>query len=642
MNYKKYLLFLNYSTRGQLLIEILVAIALSSILLPALLTGIVSSRSGKAQQGQRVQAVALMRETTEAIRSIREREWDNFAINGTYHPSVNGSEWTLAPSTESVSGFTRSIVISNVHRDTNGVIMTPPSGTLDPSTKKIDITITWNTPYSSSVNSTMYITRFTNITFIETTQEDFNAGTTSGTAITNDEGGEVILGAGAGGNWCAPNLSIASFDLPKSGVANAITAIEGRVFAGTGDNASGVAFSNINITNTDPPVVSSLGTFDGYKTNDIFGETNYGYIATDTNSKEIVIVNLANSPYSEIGYFDAPGSTDTNSVFVLGTKGYVTQGNNFRIFDLTSKIGSRSQLGSVTLAGIGTGIQVVGNYAYVSISGAAVEMQIVDISNVSNPTIVGQVDVNGDGGTGLFVNSSGTRAYLISNNSLTQREMFIIDTTTKTGNRPTVGSYDSSGMSPKKITVVTGNRAIIVGTGGEEYQVLNLSNETSPARCGGIHIDTGVNGIASTTESDGDSYSYIITGDASSELKIIEGGLGGGLSTTGTFTSKIFDASTSAAFNRIVPVFTQPNQTTVRFQVAVAAPVSSSCSSATFSFVGPDGTASTYFTGEGVIPLITSGAYNNPERCFQYKLFLDTTDISQTPIFNSMLVNYSP
>jgi type II secretory pathway pseudopilin PulG len=642
MNYKKYLSFLNNTTQGQLLIEILVAIALSSILLPALLTGIVSSRSGKAQQGQRVQAVALMKESTEAVRSIREREWDNFATNGTYHPSVTGSEWTLTSGTDSVSGFTRSIVISDVHRDTNGVIVASPSGTLDPSTKKIDIAIAWTTPHSSSVNSTIYITRFSNTTFTHTTQADFTAGTTSGTAITNDEGGEVILGAGAGGNWCAPNLSITSLDLPKNGVANAITAIEGRVFAGTGDNASGVAFSNINITNTNPPVASSLGTFDGYKTNDIFGETNYGYIATDTNSKEIVILNLINSPYTEIGYFDAPGSTNANSVFVLGTKGYMTQGNNFRVFDLTSKIGSRSQLGSVTLAGTGTDIEVVGNYAYVSLSGSSAEVQIINISNSSNPVIVGQADVNGEAGTGIFTNSSGTRAYLVSNASSTQREMFIIDTTTKTGNRPVVGSYDASGMSPKKITVVTGNRAIIVGSGGEEYQIIDVSNEASPARCGGIQIDTGVNGIASVVESDGDAYSYIITGDASSELKIIEGGLGGGLSTSGTFTSRIFDASTSAAFNRIVPVFTQPNQTTVRFQVAVATPVSSSCTGALFSFVGPDGTADTYFTGEGLIPLITSGTYKNPERCFQYKLFLDTTDVSQTPIFNSMLVNYSP
>src|SRR3990167_3628807 len=58
---------------GQSLVEILIAIGLTGILLPALLTGLVSSREGKAQEGQRLQATALLRESEEAIRSVREK-----------------------------------------------------------------------------------------------------------------------------------------------------------------------------------------------------------------------------------------------------------------------------------------------------------------------------------------------------------------------------------------------------------------------------------------------------------------------------------------------------------------------------------------------------------------------------------------
>src|SRR3989344_502241 len=81
---------------GQSLVEILIAIGLAGILLPALLTGLVSSREGKAQEGQRLQATALARESEEAIRSIREKGWTNIAANGTYHPAISVDEWTLA------------------------------------------------------------------------------------------------------------------------------------------------------------------------------------------------------------------------------------------------------------------------------------------------------------------------------------------------------------------------------------------------------------------------------------------------------------------------------------------------------------------------------------------------------------------
>src|SRR3989344_7936651 len=99
---------------------------------------------------------------------------------------------------------------------------------------------------------------FTQTLGLQTPLADFDLGTKTGTTVTNVSGGEVTLGAGGHGDWCAPNLSIAALDLPKNGEANAVTAIEGRAFAGTGDNAAGESFVNINITNSDPPLASIL------------------------------------------------------------------------------------------------------------------------------------------------------------------------------------------------------------------------------------------------------------------------------------------------------------------------------------------------------------------------------------------------
>ncbi|MCX6793908.1 MAG: hypothetical protein NTY06_02270, partial [Candidatus Gottesmanbacteria bacterium] len=179
--------------------------------------------------------------------------------------------------------------------------------------------------------------------------------------ITTDTwDGEVTLGAGGKGDWCEPNLSIAALDLPKNGVANAVSAIPNQVFAGTGDNASGVSYATVNINESDPPVAAISGTYDGFKTNAIFGEQNYAYLATDNNFKEIEIINLTTNPYSEAGYFDAPSNGDGNSIYVSGNVGYMTSGNIFYTFDLTSRSGSRSKLGSVTMAGTGIKTIVVG------------------------------------------------------------------------------------------------------------------------------------------------------------------------------------------------------------------------------------------------------------------------------------------
>ncbi|MBI2405011.1 hypothetical protein HYV22_02425 [Candidatus Gottesmanbacteria bacterium] len=626
---------------GQALVELLVAIGIATILLPALLTGFVASREGKAQGRQRADAVAILVEAREAVRIVRDRGWTEFAVNGTFHPVVLGSTWVLSAGGETVSGFTRSIAISDVLRDANGVIVSS-GGSVDPSTKQVAITVSWNSPLPSDVSDTFYLTRFTNRIFVQTTKADFTAGTKTNVIVTDTDGGEVTLAAGGRADWCGPNLSITPLDLPKSGVANAITAIEGRVFAGTGENASGISFANIGISNTNPPAAAVLGTFDGYKTNGIFGETNYAYLATDNNFKEIVIINLTSTPYTEVGYFNAPGNGNGNSIFVAGVVGYMTSGNTLYTFDLTSQTGSRPQLGSVTLAATGKEIVVVGQYAYVAIDATNTQLQIIDVSDPRNLAISGTASVSGGKGKDVFVDTSGTRAYLVTETSVAEREFFIIDISTKTGSRPTVGSYDANGMDPKGITVAPGNRAIVVGTGAEEYQVVDISTESVPVRCGGLNIDTGINGVSSVNEGDGDAYSYVITGDSSSELKIIEGGPGGGAVLSGVFESSAFDATMAAMFNRFDPNAILPSQTNITYQVSSADAVMDSCSGVSFSFVGPDGTSNTFFATGSAIPFSATGSYKNPSRCFVYRAYLTSSDSAYAPIFTDITVSYSP
>lgn len=631
---------------GQSLIEIILAIALSAILLPALLTGLVSSRQGKAQQAQRTQAVYFLNETVDAVRSVREKGWATFAVNGTYHPVISGSSWAMSTGSATVNGLTQQVDIGDVYRATTGEIVTS-GGSLDPSSKKVDISISWGQPYISTVSASLYITRYLdNNSFTQTSVADFDVGTKSGTTVTDISGGEVTLGAGGHGDWCAPgDYILAQLDLPKSGTANAISAYEGRAIAGTGENSSGVSLADVTITNTNPPVPTLTGTFDGYKTNNVFIDGNYAYLATDTNSKEVVIVNL--TTHAEVGYFDTPTNSDATSVFVTGTKGYVTAGLYLYMFDLSSQSGSRPQVGSgYFFLGLATSVVVNGNYAYVSLASSPIELQIIDISNSQSFQNTGWADVNGTDGKRVFINSSATRAYLATSQDASKREFFIIDISQKTGARPTIGNYEANGMNPTSLSVVPGNRAILVGSGAEEYQVLNISNETNPTRCGGMQVDSGIRGVSGVIEQDGDVYSYIVTGDASAEFKIIEGGPGGQYASSGTFISGPFDAGYSTAFNRFDVSVNRPNVSDIQFQVAVAPAVSGNCSAAIFNFVGPDASTSAYFTTSVTSEIQTFNFAMppsiNPGRCFKYKAYFSTTDPLSTPIFYDMTGNYSP
>src|SRR4029079_10637985 len=102
----------NNLQKGQILIEILLVMALTAIILPALLTGLFSSRQGKAQQERKAQAIALLQEAEEATRSVREKGWNQFAVNGTFHPVASGSAWALAAGSTTIDGMTRSVTLT--------------------------------------------------------------------------------------------------------------------------------------------------------------------------------------------------------------------------------------------------------------------------------------------------------------------------------------------------------------------------------------------------------------------------------------------------------------------------------------------------------------------------------------------------
>lgn len=101
---------------------------------------------------------------------------------------------------------------------------------------------------------------------------------------------------------------------------------------------------------------------------------------------------------------------------------------------------------------------------------------------------------------------------------------------------------------------------------------------------------------------------------------------------TGTLESSTFDTGTGQTDYTILTWLpsSQSASTSLAFQVAA------NNDNATWNYVGPDGTANTYFTtpGQDIGPSLNSNRY------FRYKVFLSSQDPAKTPVLTSVAANF--
>lgn len=695
---------------GHILVEVLLAIAIFTLIASAILGGFVSVRDGRVSQKQALLARGYLDQAVEAVRSVHEQGWDRVSVNGTYYPRLgaDGATWELAvptsPQGELIDGFRRKIVISDVYRDIapgspnfGGVVAT--GGGLDPASKKVTVTVSWGALPSQSVSVSYLLARYeNNNAFEKTTCGDFDGGVTSGTFVQYESGkecksgdeakdGEIVLAPGGYGNWCNPvGPSTTTVNLSRQGVPTAVWAFRteksgvkfNEVFAGTGENASGNPFTNTRIDGNTPNIkATALGDYrTSEKANSVFGDRNYAYIATDDKNLSMMILDLnqytdppTNSLYKRVGVFGSGEQKSHNSVYVVndvlvaGAKkdlAYLTT-DKLYIVDVTNK-SAPVRIGSFSLSGAGTRVVVLNNVAYVGIAGSATKLQLIDVSNPSAPSLLGSL-VNSSLANvrDVYVRADGNRAYIVTDKSSARPEFFIVDTSNKASPSLVSGGSYEVGINARGVVVVASDTiAIVVGKDGSdtypEYQVIDISDESAVKICtkggtGKMRVSTGINAISTVyQEDDGHVYSYIVTGDASAELKIIEGGtggMGGGGGYSGMYESEpIQPFSASVQFNRFkASVDLQGGE--VRLWVAAYEPETpGSCIlSRTYPYVGPDGTDGTYFDGKvsGTIPFASHVAgYQNPARCIRYKLQLISGGPSVSPVFKDIIINYSP
>lgn len=157
----------NKNNSGSILLEVLISIAIISLVFSVLLDiGVLSSKTSDS-----IEKIAkvnfLLKETIESVRSFRDgTDWSsnglgsvNTGINNPYHLVLEApNKWTLISGTETVDNFTRKIIFEKVSRDpiTKNIESVYNSLNDDPDTKKITAIVSWNDKTSQ------IITYFTN------------------------------------------------------------------------------------------------------------------------------------------------------------------------------------------------------------------------------------------------------------------------------------------------------------------------------------------------------------------------------------------------------------------------------------------------------------------------------------------------
>jgi hypothetical protein len=623
------------NNNGQALVELLITMAIAGIVATAGVEGFVASRESYLRTSRYSEASAIFNEQLEALRSIRDRSWVEMAVNGTYHAAVSGSAWVLAAGAETGCDLCRQIVIANVCRDGSETIVDCPSGTVDPSTKKITVTVSWASASGGTVEQTIYLTRHPgNATWIETTRSDFNRGTTTNTITTTDDGGTVELDEGDPQSntydWPFTTAGNYTYDSNKIEVTDGVARLKATEISDSGNTL------NSDLDSTADNWIyfdwdQGGGEVDATGTWQSAGGNPNGYVDVNIpagKSDELggfweqSFTTTVNNPPTATVSFDwrvlncdaaEPPNTFKAFVFVDPTSGAPTVGQEVWS---SGEISTTSSWTSVSSVDVSSKLGAAGTYylklaIWIETPGGAVN---------SGPFTAGFDNA--------YLHWEGTG-------------------TSYPTDRPTINPTASLIVSD--LTSWDGLTETATKNGGEVYYQLSDDNGTTwyywvdPPTRDWIVAGNGNYNTASEVNDRIDEFpttagkimfKAFLESDGSQLVTLDNVRVGYTTSaayyTSGTFESRTFNAGANVGFNYLTWISAEPSGTDIRFQIAT------NSDDSTWNYVGSDGTGGTYFEAAGAVPLgIVSAQY------IRYKAYL-TGDGDQTPVLEDVAINYSP
>lgn len=288
-------------TGAQSLVEVLVSLGILAIVTTAIFSLFFGGQSLSVDSSNAQIAAERASEAMEALRSIRDRNWDELA-DGQHGLIFQDNEWRFSGTEDSQDIFKRAVFINS----------------LDANTKEASTTVTWQTDPQRPQQITLVeiITNFAN-------------------PLTGGCGTEPLAG-----DWTNPRL-IGSADIGPGNAGTDVAVALPYVFVS--GIASSAAKPDIFVFDAgnpaSPRLIDSLNIGSG-GINKLFLKDNYLYAVSSNNAKEFIVFDVSNpTDISEIAYLNLNGDEDGLTIAGFGNAIYVgkkeASGSELTVIDAT-------------------------------------------------------------------------------------------------------------------------------------------------------------------------------------------------------------------------------------------------------------------------------------------------------------------
>lgn len=147
---------MNKSSKGLSIVELVVAVAIITIFLSAIVFAFNSFLKLSSNNIKNVKAVYLAEETMEVMKFLKSVDWVlNIAplnSNQDYFLNFTGDSWEIVSTENMIDEFERKFVLQDVLRDAEGKIV-ESGGNLDLGTKKLTVYISWQSGIATTTKS---------------------------------------------------------------------------------------------------------------------------------------------------------------------------------------------------------------------------------------------------------------------------------------------------------------------------------------------------------------------------------------------------------------------------------------------------------------------------------------------------------
>lgn len=606
---------------GFAIIEVLLAISLFSVFSVGIFYLSIDTVQRDAKVNNDSNAMYYAIEGLEAVRSIRDQNY-LYLTNGDYGLNLEAGAWEFATAPEDINGiYERTITLSDIFRDESGNIASDGIY-FDPDTKKITSEILWLNKGALPRTTTLtgYVSNWRGDQWIQSTCAEFEEGTYDVTeSVTQSE-----LGADECGLKLA-EIELASTEYGTANLgkhANDVVVEGSYAYIASDDKSKGMQI--VNISNPlSPSLVSYLNV--GGIANYVHKLGSYLYLGMDEDDESgLVIANVSsvNSPtkIKSIDIGNQGNQPETFDNYLLMPSG--SSNNSLKVYDisnpnspsLTDTVDPRDEVQVAT---------VKGNYAYLGMEDDDRGFRVVDISDPNNVTLVSSLDIGEEANAISIIGNIAFVGTEKSSNSL--KVINISDP-----ENPTIETSLDVGGEIQDLTISGNYLYAAVDMQNSGLAAINISNPYNPVLSYTLDISGKGVGIDSDT-----NYVYIATSTSNKGLVIV-GTTVTGSNTSGSYISKVFDTGSSDTIYYFIEWdHTEVPGGSVKFQVRTASD-SGSIESATW--IGPDGTSSTYYETSRTRLNIPTG-YG--KRFFQFRAYIES-DGNNTPVINSVKINYIP